>query len=214
MKKLKTLVTILLIGVITLSGNLVFADGVGNVAITVPSAPGDFSSVIVVTLTAFDTPGYTDAVNKVVELSLDNWYTGAAQGIPAGSYIVQTSMYQYSDPNKTPYTDPNYSVKCPGTIQLLAGQIYDLTISLVPTVQVGTETAAPVATASSGTTEVVTTTTAPTALPAATANPGPVSIFGNLLYTIIRGNIITIILLLIACGIWLYIRIRKTMYKE
>jgi len=212
MKNLKIIFTFFLISILTISPLITLADGsVGNVNMVV-DAPSDFNDVIVIDIASEVLENYSYTIEKEVELSPYSMYMNAITGIPAGTYSVYTWMYKSDDATKTPYQNPDYTLQCTSIFALLDGQNYDLKLLIIPTVQVGTETALPVLTVppiEDDTTATIISTPAPTATPT-----GAVSQVGSLLSTIIRGSWFTILLFLIAGGIWLFIKVRKSIYKE
>ena len=182
---------------------------VGNLNCIV-TKPDDFKDSIIVKITSVSTPGYDEKVEKELDITSDFFYlNGIVAGIPAGTYSVETYMYKNGDPEKKPYNNPNFKLSAPTSFQLLEGQNYEYKITIE-----GVPTPVPLPTTEGdvGTTEEEPKTEiTPEPAPSPVRQPNPIV---DLFVDIFKNSWLTVILFLIVGGAYLFIRIRKAIYKE
>jgi len=189
---------------------MVRAEGVGNVTCVV-NAPDDFFDTIVVKITSVSTPGYNETIEKEAELSSNMFYLGGFfVGIPAGTYSAEAYMYKNGDPDKKPYKNPRFNISAVSSFQILVDQVYEYKIDVV---SVSPPTRDPYSGAGGWdeTPEEPSNETTPE--PELSPEPGSNAIV-DLFVDIFKNSWITVILFLIAGGIYAFIWVRKTIYKE
>ncbi|MCL2739798.1 MAG: hypothetical protein FWE47_01195 [Oscillospiraceae bacterium] len=187
---------------------LIASAAVGNVTCIV-TKPDDFNEPFVVKIYSVDIPGYDEQIVKEADITPGLFYlNGFFPGIPAGRYNVETYLYQAGDPDKKPYVSPNWRLESASSFQLLAEQNYEYKINvtkLYPPTPIGNIP---------GENEEEPGEEEPTIEPEPTIVPKAPNAIVSLFTDIFKNSAITIILLAIAGAVYLFIRVRKTIYKE
>jgi hypothetical protein len=202
---------------ILFSLNFALAEVSFGSAVFQASVPADFKDIIVVHITSLDLYGYSESIDKAIELGPTNMYLGSEPSLPAGHYMAETYMYKADDLDKVPYNNSKYSIDAVTGFTIAgANQVYEYKVNVVPPVDIMTRTPEPTYPMDENGNIISesTETPPPAGETVATPTPKPPSIFVNMVKDVFHKSWLTILLAVIVGGIYLFIKWQKTVYKE